>query len=58
MLRTLKLADPRRGLLIAGGVALGIALAGAMASISWETGAIGLGFALAVLAGLAQRCSA
>ncbi len=58
MLDTLKLADPRRGLLLTGGIALGIALAGATAGLPWETGAIGLGFALAVLAGLAQRCSA
>ena len=58
MLRVLEQRDARRGLLLAAGLALGVALALALASVSWQHGAVGIGFALAVLAGLAQRCSA
>ncbi len=48
----------RRGALLALGLAFGLALAAATTEGSWETGAVGLGFALAVLVGLAQTCSA
>lgn len=58
MLQSLTLADNRRGLFLAAGLGLGLALAGAAATLSWESVGIGLGFTLAVLAGLAQRCSA
>ena len=58
MLRVLEQRDARRGLLRTAGRARGVALALATASVSWQTGAVGIGFALAVLAGLAQRCSA
>ncbi len=47
-----------RSMLLATGLLAGLALAASTAGLSWETGAVGLGFALAVLAGLAQRCSA
>ena len=58
MRRVLEQRDARRGLLLTAGLALGIALAVATASFSWQSGAVGIGFALAVLAGLAQRCGA
>jgi hypothetical protein len=58
MIRALEPADAKRGLLLAGGLLLGLALALATAGVSWETGALGLGFALAALVGLAQTCSA
>ena len=58
MLRVLEQRDARRGLLMTAGLALGVTLALATASVSWQSGAVGIGFALAVLAGLAQRCSA
>ena len=58
MIRALDSAPTRRSLLLAAGLLLGLALAAGTAGLSWETGAIGLGFALAVLTGLAQRCSA
>jgi len=50
--------DTRRGPLVVAGVALGLALAGATAGVSWEPAAIGLGLALAAIVGLAQTCSA
>jgi hypothetical protein len=40
------------------GLLAGIALVALTAGVSWESAAVGLGFALAALAGLAQRCSA
>ena len=43
MIHVLHRFDARRGLLLAGGVALGSALAGATAGVSWESAAIGLG---------------
>ena len=58
MIRVLEQWDARRGLLLTTGLALGVAVALATASFSWQSGAVGIGFALAVLAGLAQRCSA
>ena len=58
MLRVLEQRVARRGLLLTAGLALGVASALATAGISWQSGAVGIGFALAVLAGLAQRCSA
>ena len=58
MLRVLEQRDARRGLLMTAGLALGVALALSTAGVSWQSGAVGIGFALAVLAGLAQRCSA
>lgn len=48
----------RRGLAFSGGALLGLALAIALVGASWWAGALGLGFVLAVLTGLAQRCSA
>ena len=39
---------------VVGGVALALALGGP----SWEAGAVGLGFVLAAVAGVAQTCSA
>ncbi len=57
MIRVLDVDYTRRGLLLATGLLLGLALAIAMASVSWQAGAVGLGFALAVLAGIVQRCS-
>ena len=58
MIRVLDLGEGRRGLLLAAGVLLGLALALATAGLSWQAGAVGLGFALAALVGLAQTCSA
>ncbi len=58
MLRVLEQRDAQRGLLLTAGLALGVTLAVATAGFSWQSGAVGIGFALAVLAGLAQRCSA
>ena len=58
MIQTLDFGSTRRSLLLATGLLLGLALALATAGLTWQTGAVGLGFALAVLAGLAQRCSA
>jgi len=58
MTHVLHLADPRRGLLLAAGAVLGLAIAGATAGVSWEPAAIGLGLALAAIVGLAQTCSA
>ena len=58
MLQAPAARDTRRSLLLAGGLLAGLALALASAGFSWWSGALGLGFALAVLAGLAQRCSA
>ena len=58
MLRVLEQRDARRGLLMTAGLALGVTLALATAGVSWQSGAVGIGFTLAVLAGLAQRCSA
>ncbi len=58
MLRVLEQPDARRTVLIAGGLALGATLAFALSGGSWLRGALGIGFVLAVLAGLAQRCSA
>jgi len=58
MIQTLDFSSTKRGLLLAAGLLLGLALALTTAGLTWQTGAVGLGFALAVLAGLAQRCSA
>ena len=58
MIQTLDFSSTKRGLLLATGLLLGLALALATAGLTWQAGAVGLGFALAVLAGLAQRCSA
>ena len=58
MIQTLDFGSTRRSLLLATGLLLGLALALTTAGLTWQTGAVGLGFALAVLAGLAQRCSA
>ncbi len=58
MIASLDVPDAKRGLLLAMGLLLGLALAGATAGLSWQVGAVGLGFALATLGGLAQRCSA
>lgn len=58
MIRALDSSDARRRLLLAAGLLLGLALAVATAGLSWQTGALGLGLALAALVGLAQTCSA
>ena len=52
------ISHTQRGLLLAAGLLLGIGLAIGTAGLSWQATAIGLGFALAVLAGIVQRCSA
>ncbi len=57
MIQVRDLSYAKPSLLLATGLLLGLALAIAMASISWQAGAVGLGFALAVLAGIVQRCS-
>ena len=51
-------SDARRGLLLAIGLLLGLAVALGTTGLSWQTGALGLGFVLAALAGIAQTCSA
>ena len=58
MIQTFDFSSTKRGLLLAVGLLLGLTLALATAGLTWQAGAVGLGFALAVLAGLAQRCSA
>ena len=50
--------DARRGVILGVGLLLGLAIALATTGLSWEAGAVGLGFALAALVGLAQTCSA
>ena len=57
MLRLTALKDTQRGALLAVGLLLGVTLAIATASLSWQATAVGLGFVLAVLAGIVQRCS-
>ena len=58
MIRTLYSGESNRSLPLGAGLLLGFALALATAGYSWEAGAVGLGFALAALVGLAQTCSA
>jgi len=58
MIQHLDFGYARRGLLLAAGLLLGLTLALATLGVSWETGALGLGVALAMLVGLAQTCSA
>ncbi len=58
MIRTLDFGEAKRGLLLAAGLLLGLALALATVGLSWQAGAIGLGLALAALVGVAQTCSA
>ncbi|MGB2695886.1 MAG: hypothetical protein WBD55_11990 [Dehalococcoidia bacterium] len=58
MIHALQHTGVRRGALLALGLAFGLALAVATTEVSWEAGAVGLGFALAALVGLAQTCSA
>jgi hypothetical protein len=58
MIRALHPGDSSRRFLLGAGLLLGLALALATAGRSWEAGAVGLGFALATLVGLAQTCSA
>jgi len=57
---TFELRGSRHGLLLAGGLLLGVALAAASAGggLGWEAGAGGLGIGLAALVGLANTCSA
>ena len=57
MLQLPALRDTQRGPLLAVGLLLGVTLAIGTAGLSWEATAVGLGFALAVLAGIVQRCS-
>lgn len=58
MIRVLEHPGLRRGTLLGLGLAFGLALALATSEASWQAGAVGLGFALAALVGLAQTCSA
>jgi hypothetical protein len=58
MVHVLERDEGRRAALTAAGLLLGLALALATAGLEWEAGAVGLGFALAALVGLAQTCSA
>ena len=58
MIHALNFGDAKRGGLLAAGLLLGLALALATVGLSWQTGALGLGMALAALVGLAQTCSA
>ncbi len=58
MIQTIPITETRRRILLAAGLLLGFLLALAAADASWQTGAVGLGFALAALVGLAQTCSA
>jgi hypothetical protein len=58
MLRTARLDETRRGLLLAAGLLLGLSVALLSAELDWEAGAFGLGLGLAALVGLAQTCSA
>ena len=58
MVHALHLVEARRGLPLAAGLLLGLALSLATAGLSWQAGAVGLGLALAALVGLAQTCSA
>lgn len=57
MIQIANLGYAERGLLLAAGLLAGLALAAGTAGLAWETTAIGLGFALAVLAGVVQRAS-
>jgi hypothetical protein len=56
--RVIERPDPRRAVLLASGLLIGAVLVALTASVSWESAAVGLGFAMAALAGIAQRCSA
>ncbi len=58
MIASLDVGDAKRGLLLATGLLLGLTVALATAGLSWQTGAIGLGFGLAAIVGIAQTCSA
>ncbi len=58
MIQTLDFSEARRGLLLAAGLLLGLALSAATVGLSWQAGAFGLCLALAALVGLAQTCSA
>ena len=58
MIHVLDRTTTKRGLLLVTGLLFGLALALATAGLSWQAGAVGLGFALAALVGLAQTCSA
>lgn len=51
------LRDTQRGALLVVGLLLGVTLAIGTASLNWQVTAVGLGFVLAVLAGVVQRCS-
>jgi len=52
MLQLTALRDTQRGALLAVGLLLGVTLAIGTASLSWQATAVGLGFVLAVLAGV------
>jgi hypothetical protein len=58
MLHTLHTSDAGRAVLLVAGLLMGFGVAFGTMGLSWQTGAIGLGFALAALAGVAQTCSA
>jgi hypothetical protein len=57
-IETLRLDDPRRTLLLAAGVLLGLTVALATAFLPWEDAALALGIGLAAVVGIAQTCSA
>lgn len=50
--------DAGRAALLLVGALIGSAVALGTLGLSWQTGVVGLGFALAALAGIAQTCSA
>jgi hypothetical protein len=58
MIETLRLNDTKRGLLLAAGLLLGVAVALATAGRSWQAGAYGLGLGRAAQRGSAPTCSA
>ena len=58
MIHALHTGDARRGLVLMLGLLIGLIVALGTAGLSWQAGALGLGFVLAALAGIAQTCSA
>jgi hypothetical protein len=56
--RVVERPDARRAIALVTGLLIGAALVALTATVSWESAAVGLGFAMAALAGIAQRCSA
>ncbi len=58
MIQAPGLTAARHGVLLGAALLLGLGLAAATTGLSWQSGAGGLGLALAALVGLAQTCSA